>query len=137
DAANLMWRLAFAQNHFREALPDGTMVIEGSESQVFEGQCAQLFQRSGHSHFPASHTSEQALQPFPVHGLPFSGLATRSIRSLTAWRQDFPSNRTALTSRTIGISTPCRTAKPAAARLVRTPSATACIPPTMVSRLPP
>src|SRR6476659_7092111 len=113
------------------------MVIEGGETQVFERQRAQLFHRRRHRDFPASHTGEQTLEPFTVHGLPFSGLATRSIRSLTALRQDFPSNRTALTSRTIGISTPCRTANPAAARLVRTPSATACIPPKIVSSLSP
>ena len=113
------------------------MMIQRSKTEIFEGKGSKLLKSAGNGSLAALDLAEQALKPFTIHGCPFSGLATRSMRSLTALRHDFPSKSTALTSRTIGISTPCRSANPAAARLVRTPSATACIPARTASNVSP
>src|SRR4029453_6704968 len=105
DASDLSGRLSCAEDDLRKALTDRAMMIERGKPQVFEGKRAKLLQGRRDADFSASDSAEKALETFPVHGPPFSGFATRSIRSLTALRQDFPSKSTALTSRTIGIST--------------------------------
>src|SRR5438132_1671331 len=53
-----------------------------------------------------------------------SAFSSRSMRSATARRGDFPWNRTAATSRAMGSSTPWRSPSATADRAVLTPSAT-------------
>src|SRR3989475_8284670 len=56
-----------------------------------------------------------------------SAFSSRSIRSLTAWRGGLFWNSTLATSRAIGSSTPWRSPKATAVRVVLTPSTTACV----------
>src|SRR5712664_1212899 len=56
-----------------------------------------------------------------------SALSSRSIRSLTAWRGGLFLNSTLATSRAIGRSTPWRSPKATAVRVVLTPSTTAWV----------
>ena len=108
NGANLSRRLPLAENHFGESLPYRPMVIERREPQIFIGQGAELIERRGHWQSAGLHLGQESFKRLLVHACPFSGFASRSIRSATAWRQDFPSNNTSLISRTIGISTPWR-----------------------------
>src|SRR5215467_126512 len=133
DRSNLRIGLSLTKNYFREPLSQGSMVIKRGESQIFIRQSAELLQRRLDRERPAPNFGEQPPEPRWIHDAPFSALACRSIKSVTARRQDFPSNKTELISCTIGISTRCRRASPSAALAVRTPSATACIPLRMAS----
>src|SRR5712664_929602 len=66
-----------------------------------------------------------------------SALSSRSIRSLTAWRGDLFLNSTLATSRAIGRSTPWRSPKATAVRVVLTPSTTAGLPASACSSVLP
>lgn len=81
------------------------MVIERRKPQIFVGQGAELTKRIGHVDDASLHLRQQCLQGCLIHDRAFSPLASRSMRSPTACRQDFSANNTALTSWTIGMST--------------------------------
>src|SRR5712664_2011074 len=66
-----------------------------------------------------------------------SALSSRSIRSLTAWRGGLFLNSTLATSRAIGSSTPWRSPKATAVRVVLTPSTTAGLPASACSSVLP
>ncbi len=106
DSPDLCKRLPLAQNHFGKSLPDRPVMVERCKSQVLEWQRSKLLERLRNRQAAALHVGQQPFKTFRIHVRPFSGLATRSIRSLTAFLQDLPSKRTALISCTIGISTP-------------------------------
>src|SRR6266545_1823560 len=63
-----------------------------------------------------------------------SALSSRSIRSVMACRGALPSNSTFATSRAIGSSTPWRSPRATAVRVVFTPSTTAFFPASACSR---
>src|SRR5438034_10863544 len=64
-----------------------------------------------------------------------SAFSSRSIRSLTAWRGGLFWNSTLATSRAIGSSTPWRSPRATAVRVVLTPSTTAGFPASACSRV--
>src|SRR2546426_300532 len=66
-----------------------------------------------------------------------SAFSSRSIRSLTAWRGGLFWNSTLATSRAIGSSTPWRSPKATAVRVVLTPSTTAGLPASACSSVLP
>jgi len=74
------------------------MVIQRCEPEILKWQLLQPFERVFDRNPPFADLPKQPLEPFRIHRWPFSGFASRSMRSLTALRQDFPSNNTALIS---------------------------------------
>ena len=80
DARHLIGRFALTENHFRHAMPDGAMVIDFRESQVFKGQVAQRFERGRNARFAAMHLFEKFFNLLNIH------LLTRNLRRLKPQR---------------------------------------------------
>ncbi len=95
DTQDLRRGFPLAQNDFGKSLPDRPVMIQRRESEVFERQRPELLERLRHRNLAASHRAQQSLKTLGIHACPFSGFATRSMRSLTAFLQDLPSKRTA------------------------------------------
>lgn len=80
------------------------MMIERGKTKVLKRQGPQALKGLFDCDLSLTDLLEEPFESFWVHVHPFSGLASRSIKSLTAFRQDFLSYSTALISCMIGIS---------------------------------
>ena len=69
--------LPIPQNHFRQDVPNGPVMIRLGEAEVLIRQCAQTMRRLHGRHVPRGHGLEQVLQRLAVDGRFLSWHETR------------------------------------------------------------
>jgi hypothetical protein len=74
------------------------MVVKRRKPEIFIRERPQALEPLLDGQLAPVDLLKQLFKPFWIHGYPFSSFASRSIRSLTALRQDLFSYRTALIS---------------------------------------
>src|SRR5205823_2717768 len=124
DSQNLRLGFPFAKDGLRHALAKQSMVIYSGKADVFIRKSLQVADSRLHTKPTFLHILQQAPDAIQCHVRSNSCRAARSISSETARAGSLSSNSTAHTSRTMGISTRCRSAKASATRAVLIPSAT-------------
>src|SRR3989475_11021177 len=97
------------------------MVVHRGEPQVLIRQRLQAARGFFGTEPAGLHLRQQPPDAVRRHGQSISGRAARSIRSVTARREALPSKSTAHTSPTMGLPTPCPSARALAALAAAAP----------------